>query len=449
MKTRLFIFVLWGMFTCAHAQEFVQKSFFQNTPELSGEVIINKSILKAEVVPNNNLPTKRILDVMIDGSDLWIAGDAGVIKYDKTTGKQIIYTPFTGEFFDSKTALKLAKDREENIWATSAHHGIAKFNGETWENYSEKQGDFPHDHWNSAIVIDKNNNKWIGNMYLIESNNEKWEKWRPETMECGYSSQSFITAMTLDHDETLWIGGYSNLCGSFGTFTEEDGFEFYNMEYPDWIVNVNSIAVDQRNNVWIGMSWNGLSKYDRQQFTTYTTENSDLPNDIIFDVKVDKEGNLWLACLNQLVKFDGTTFTSYEHPEIKTWIFCLAIEDNGDIWVGTYDDGFFLFSDGRFQHIDLNTVSIVENDKQTQNETFTVFANASELVIDFSLPESAQVSLSVFDMQGKEVGAILRDNNLMSGKHQYSWNCARAASGLYLVRYVVNGTVYVKKVVIP
>jgi hypothetical protein len=164
---------------------------------------------------------------------------------------------------------------------------------------------------------------------------------------------------------------------------------------------------------------------------------------------VDKEGNLWLAGLRQLVKFDGTTFTKYEHPDIKTFIFCIAIEDNGDIWVGTYDNGFFLFSNGEFQEIDLNKVSIDENNKPAKDDAFTIFANASEMVVDFSLPESAQVSLTVFDIQGKEVCSILKDNNLMSGKHQYSWTYIRSSSGVYLVRYTVNGVVNVKKVVIP
>ena len=415
---------------------------------------VKKSILlmMAFIIPcvllAQGFPTKRILDILVDGSDLWIAGDAGVIKYDKTTGKQIIHNPFTGAFSYSKTALKLAKDHEENIWATSVHHGIAKFSKDVWTRYSESQGDFPIDQWNFAIVVDKDNNKWIGNcMYLVKSDNEKWKKWSPETMECEYSSQFFITAMALDHDGILWIGGDSYSCGSFGKFTE-NGFEFYNMEYPDWIVHVNSIAIDKENSVWIGMSWGGLSKYDRQQFTTYTTENSNIPDNNVYDIKMDKEGNLWLACSTYLVKFDGATFTKYEHPDIQSFIHCLAIEDNGDIWVGTHDDGLFLFSKDEFQPIELNLLSVDEPYKP-ENNTFTVFANASEMIIDFSLPEIAQVSLSVFDMQGKEACNLLKNSNLTSGKHQYSWSYAKSSSGLYLVRYTVNGAVNVKKVIIP
>jgi ligand-binding sensor domain-containing protein len=282
-------------------------------------------------------------------------------------------------------------------------------------------------------------------MFLIQFYNEKWRTWKPETVECEYSSQPFITAMTLDRDGTLWIGGHSYPCGTFGKFTEGK-FEFYNVEEPDIILGVSSIAIDREDNIWIGTTFRGLRKYDREQFTTYTTENSDLPDKSVFDIKMDKEGNLWLACGRYLVKFDEKTFIKYEHPDIQSFIHCIAIEDNGDIWIGTHDDGLFLFSNDKFRPIELNLVSIEESDNPAKNEVFTVFSNTSDLVIDFSLTEAARVSLAVFDMQGKEVCSILKEKDLLSGKHQYSCTHTRFSSGVYLVRYVVDGVVSVKKV---
>jgi ligand-binding sensor domain-containing protein len=399
-----------------------------------------------------DLPTKRIMDILIDGSDLWLAGDAGVIKYDKTTGEQIVYRPFfTGDPYSyTNTTLKLAKDHEGNLWVASYGNGIGKFDGKIWTIYSSNQGNFPQNS-TATIIVDKENNKWIGSpAYLIKFNDEKWKTWRPEIWECECSSQPFISAMALDHDGVMWIGGYSYPCGTFGKFTG-DGFEFYNVDEPDQylgIGGVTSIAVDKRNNIWV--SGNGLRKYDRKEFTTYTPENSTLPSSAIYDIEVDNAGNLWFAGPTCLMKFDGTTFTQYEIPNIKPFIPCIAIEDNGDIWVGTYDDGLLLFSNGEFQPIEIDlSVSIDETDKPARNDAFTVFSNASEIVVDFSLTEAANVSLSVFDMQGKEVCSILRNNDLISGKHQYSCTHTRFSSGVYLVRYVVNGVVNVKKVMVP
>jgi len=406
-------------------------------------------LLMAFIVPcvllAQDLPTNRIFDILIDDSDLWIAGDVGVIKYDKITGEQTVYTPFKGEFTYSKTTLKLAKDHEENIWATSVHHGIAEFDGESWTIYSENQGNFPFDQWNEAIVIDKNNHKWIGNfVYLVKSDNTDNEIWKSWMTDCDFSSAPFITAMAMDNDDVLWIGGCQNPC-TFGKFTGE-GFEYYDID----VSCITQIIVDQRNNLWIASTNHGLIKYDNGQFTSYTTDNSDIPNNSIYDIKADKEGNLWLASGRYLVKFNQETFTKYEHPDIRSWIHCLSIEDNGDVWIGTHEDGFFLFSMGEFYPIELiSEVAIDEPDKPAKNDFFTVFVNASDIVIDFSLTQSANVSLSVCDIQGKEVCNILRNNDLISGKHQYSCTHTRFPSGLYFVRYVVNGVADVKKVVIP
>ena len=331
----------------------------QITSYIKKALLILMAIIVPSILFSQGLPTKRIIDILIDGSDLWLAGDAGVIKYNKTTGEQIIYRPFyTGDPFSySNTSLKLTKDHEGNLWVASYANGIGNYDGKEWKVYSANYGNFPINS-TSAIFVDKHNNKWIGSpAYFIKFNNEKWETWHNETLECQSSSASFITAMALDHDGVIWIGGYSSLCGTFGKFTG-DGFEFYNVEEPEQIIGVTSIAVDKRNNIWV--SGNGLRKYDGKEFTTYTHENSTLPITDIHDIKVDNAGNVWFAGNTCLIKFDGTTFTKYDCPNIKPFIFCLAIEDNGDIWVGTYDDGLLLFSNGEFRQVELNFVSIEE-----------------------------------------------------------------------------------------
>jgi streptogramin lyase len=410
---------------------FVKKAFLLTLAFIVPCVLL----AQAEVAQNNNTQN-RFFDILIDDSNLWIACDAGVIKYDKTTNDYICYIQGGGY----NPTLRLAKDAERNIWSVSQGGYLKKFDGKIWTNYTIQSG-CP----NYAISIDTEDNKWIGTCgslvkFKDDENREEW------ITDCGLSSASFITAMALDHDGTLWIGGWQYPYCAFGKFTG-DGFEYYSIE-DDMMTRITRINVDKQNDIWIGVSNRGLVKYDRQQFTSYTTKNSDLPSDSIHDFQIDKEGNLWLIYDTYLVKFDGTTFTQYN---LQTSVSCLSIENNGDIWLGA-ENALYLFSHDELQPIitfDCFGTSIVENDKPAQDDAFTVFTNASEVVIDFSLPESAQVSLSVFDMQGKEVCSILNSNHLTSGKHQYLWSYTKSSSGVYLVRYVVNGTINVKKVVIP
>ena len=52
--------------------------------------------------------------------------------------------------------------------------------------------------------------------------------------------------------------------------------------------------------------------------------------------------------------------------------------------------------------------------------------------INFSLPESGEVSLSIYDMSGKMVDVILNSSNCTAGNYSYQWNAQSFSSGLYI-----------------
>lgn len=64
----------------------------------------------------------------------------------------------------------------------------------------------------------------------------------------------------------------------------------------------------------------------------------------------------------------------------------------------------------------------------------------------FSLPKASEVSLSVFDVLGREVGRLI-NGTLNAGEHQAEWNCAECAAGIYLFRLEAAGRAFVQKAV--
>ena len=54
----------------------------------------------------------------------------------------------------------------------------------------------------------------------------------------------------------------------------------------------------------------------------------------------------------------------------------------------------------------------------------------SETKIKFSIPQSAQVNLKVYDAAGKEV-TVLVNSELRAGEYQYDWNAVNLPSGVY------------------
>ena len=64
--------------------------------------------------------------------------------------------------------------------------------------------------------------------------------------------------------------------------------------------------------------------------------------------------------------------------------------------------------------------------------------------ISFNLPERARVSLRVFNILGQEV-ATLTDDVLDAGTHEFEWDAANRASGVYFYRLSYQNQVLTKK----
>jgi ligand-binding sensor domain-containing protein len=393
---------------------------------------------------------ERYYDLLLDGDYMWIATAHYIVKYDKVTQTSVVY--------DAKSSglpglhIKLAKDRHKDlIWLTTLYSGIGTLdeNGK-WTSYTTVNSGLPHDQLNGAILIDDKNNKWIGSAwYLAKYDDFSWKSWDSDVNEAtGYFSYN---DMVFDEDGVLWLGASNTSAPApapvpgvwvFAKFIENEIIPI-TTSYR----SVLSLVVDQKNSIWMGTQTDGLIKYDRETFMQFNVSNSDLPSDCVFDIEIDKQGDLWMACGKYLVKFDGTEFTKYALPN-DAEAYKLAIDESyhgGGIWVETFYDGIFFFTNNGFQQLD-SPVSIPKNNI---DNLFHVFSTQLETVIDFTLTNTSSVSISIFDMQGKEISRILDDSKLTSGKHTCRWTHLSVPHGVYLVRYVVNGNAGVKKIAIP
>ena len=58
--------------------------------------------------------------------------------------------------------------------------------------------------------------------------------------------------------------------------------------------------------------------------------------------------------------------------------------------------------------------------------------------VEFYLAAESQVTISLFDLAGREVMAIL-NNNIAQGNHIVNLNADKLAAGVYTCRFTVNG----------
>ena len=141
------------------------------------------------------------------------------------------------------------------------------------------------------------------------------------------------------------------------------------VSYADgWI---SSLAADASGHVWVGTSA-GLSRFDGQQWTTFTTEDG-LVDGVIYSLTVDGQGRVWAGSFNGLSRFDGQRWTSYwfegmEYPR-------LTVAPNGDVWCVGYNDFLLARFDGQdwwaYNHTDIGTI---ESEKYFDNAYSTDIA---------------------------------------------------------------------------
>ncbi len=143
------------------------------------------------------------------------------------------------------------------VWMTTGN-ALTKFDGTTFTNYTTN--DFPIDAL-GKFVIDNLNRKWIA------------------------TAQSGLVLF----DGTNW----------FAYTPANSGIPGY---------NVQDVAVDSANNVWLA-TYSGLVKFNGTTWTTYNTSNSTISNNSINSVAVSSSNTVYLTGNSILMKFNGTTFS--------------------------------------------------------------------------------------------------------------------------------------------
>jgi hypothetical protein len=97
---------------------------------------------------------------------------------------------------------------------------------------------------------------------------------------------------------------------------------------------------DSKGNLWFGTNGGGVSRYDGQSFTNYTTAQG-LVNNIVQCILEDKRGDLWFGTREGVSRFDGRSFTNYTTSQglPNNTVWAIAEDKTGNVWIGTYGGG--------------------------------------------------------------------------------------------------------------
>ena len=269
------------------------------------------------------------------------------------------YDGDTLEYFSEKDGLGggritgIVEDKKGNIWL-GTYKGLTKFDGKSFTTFTEKDGLLNNEIW--SLIIDKKGIFWIGtNAGLSRFDGNKFTtisipKAQVEDVNTIYSPDR-VTGIAEDKEGNLWFG-----TDGFG-ISKYNGKTFTNYTMEDGLCDntINELMLDSKGNLWIGTYWGGVSKYDGEKFTNFTKDG------VISGVEVgaffeDSNGDIWFAAENNGVYcYDGKSFTNLYKEEglVTNGILSIFEDKEGRFWFGGWG-GLFRYDGKSFFPITRN-----------------------------------------------------------------------------------------------
>lgn len=147
-----------------------------------------------------------------------------------------------------------------------------------------------------------------------------------------------------------------------------------NLEYID----LYDLDLDTKGDLWLA-SLRGLIKFDGQNWTHFDTINSDLPQNQLFSVEIDNYDNVWMGyqggSIDSLTIYDGQSWIDYNKNNSAyslSIISDIIFDKNENAWFAV-DNFLWTLQNGNWMQIKHNKV-----------EDNSIYANVSEVEVDMN-----------------------------------------------------------------
>lgn len=198
-----------------------------------------------------------------------------------------------------------------------------------------------------ALDFDSNGNLWAAaDNGLRKFDGTTWTTYL--TSNSGIAS-NILNTMMVDNANNIWCGHYFNGVSKF------NGTSWINYTSSNSLLpfnNVLSFVQDAQGNIWIGLTQGGVARFNGTTWTIFNVSNSGLVQNRIHDMAVDASGNIWFAYAGNgggVTKYDGTAWTTYNIFNSglpNNFVVTIGVDSYNRKWFGTQGGGLAVFDDG-------------------------------------------------------------------------------------------------------
>jgi ligand-binding sensor domain-containing protein len=287
---------------------------------------------------------------------LFLSGSQGGLAHLSAEGKWKVYHTHNSPLPDNIIS-DIKSDGQGGLWIGTYRGGLVHLTvNDEWQVYNTSNSALP-DNFIHAIFADPEGDLWIGTAcqgLAHLSQDGKWKHFNPEK----FGLPKTISEPVSDGKGGVWFGTQNVLSKTGGLLhLNSQGelriFNTANSELPNDVVL--QLRRDGQNGLWIGTQ-NGLAHFNSQgnwrvfnssQLGATNVSNTTLSDNFTRTIVKDEEGGLWIGTGNGLnnngglVHFNGhnewTIFNvdNSQLPHNEVW--ALAIDNEAGLWIGTLD----------------------------------------------------------------------------------------------------------------
>lgn len=222
------------------------------------------------------------------------------------------------------------------------HSCTARGQNYNFNNFSTENG-LPTNSWQN-VYADSFGFLWLASFDgLFRWDGYTIKKYTHDENNPASLDNNIVYTITEDKDKHLWIGTIDGL----NLYDPKmDAFIKFDIRGNKAKIPINSIVADHKNQLWLGTS-NGLCKFNfKNGSKEWITGNNE--EDVIFCMAVDAEDDIWVGTFNKgIKKFSQTThqFQIFNNNSIDRQFLSAAkirsilVDKENNIWIGTEDKG--------------------------------------------------------------------------------------------------------------
>jgi len=287
----------------------------------------------------HGMGSNRVRDVLEDQEGIiWFATRDGLTKLEDGN-----FRTFTTRHGLPDNRLRdLALTTDGVLWIAS-RGGLCAINDEEFRCFTEEDGLI--NNRVQSISVDEKNNLWLGTEEGASYFSE--DEFKNYSVDEGLTNDIIYTTY-YDIEGNIWFGTFG---GGISMFM---GDQIQNYTIENGLPNnvVTSIAEGQSGQYWVSTYGGGITSINNNTLETYNTSDG-LVDNKVYTLETDVQNRLLIGTRWGLSIFENSTFENIDEDDLpgRKIRAILPINDQNEIWIGTYEEGIIQYREGTVNHI--------------------------------------------------------------------------------------------------